>query len=402
MSGAALPRATIAGLSVTQIIGWGSTYYIPSVLAAALRSSLGLSPELVFGGVSVMLLVSAAVAPRAGRIMQARGVRGPMILGSAVMAAGLIALSQAQGLWTYALAWLVIGLAAPIALTQAAMSALAQIAGADARRAMGTLLLFSGFSSAVFWPLTAWLEARLGWRETCLVFAGLHLLICCPLQALVIPTLTGRREARVAPGPQERLASRLPPGRERLAMALVALAFSLGGFVSWGLPLQLVAILTAFGHPAATAVSIGALMGPAQVAARIGEVTLGQRADVLRIGLVATALMPFVVALPLIESQAVWVAIAFVVGYGLSAGTMTVVRSVLPLVLFGPADYARLLGRLALPQNTAFALSPTAYAAVMSAAGPRGALVLSCLGAALALAAMIGLNVAVGRSPETG
>jgi hypothetical protein len=112
--------------------------------------------------------------------------------------------------------------------------------------------------------------------------------------------------------------------------------------------------------------------------------------------------MPFVVALPLIESQAVWVAIAFVVGYGLSAGTMTVVRSVLPLVLFGPADYARLLGRLALPQNTAFALSPTAYAAVMSAAGPRGALVLSCLGAALALAAMIGLNVAVGRSPETG
>jgi predicted MFS family arabinose efflux permease len=128
-----------------------------------------------------------------------------------VMAAGLIALSQAQGLWTYALAWLVIGLAAPIALTQAAMSALAQIAGADARRAMGTLLLFSGFSSAVFWPLTAWLEARLGWRETCLVFAGLHLLICCPLHALVIPTLTGRREARVAPGPQERMASRLPP-----------------------------------------------------------------------------------------------------------------------------------------------------------------------------------------------
>jgi len=183
-------------------------------------------------------------------------------------------------------------------------------------------------------------------------------------------------------------------------MALLAMAFSLAGFVSWGLPLQLVDVLTSFGPPAGTAVSLAALMGPAQVAARIGDVTLGQRFDILRVGLLATLLMPFAVLLPLLESRSAWLAGAFVVGYGLSAGTMTIVRSVLPLGLFGPSRYARLVGRLALPQNTIFALSPVVYATVMSAAGPKAVLLLSCAGAVLALAAMAGLVVAVRRSEE--
>jgi predicted MFS family arabinose efflux permease len=402
-SGERLPRGAIIGLAVTQMIGWGSTYYIPSVLAPALRGSLDLSQQMVFGGITIMLLVSAAVAPTAGRILQERGVREPMMLGSALLASALLILAQAEGLASYALAWVVIGLAAPVALSQGAMSAMAQIAGPNARRALSTMLLLSGFSSGVFWPLTAWLDGAVGWRSTCVIFAALNLLVCLPIHSLVVPKKP-RRPAGTesAVTMDEGAAPRLRPEREAAALVLVALAFSLGGFVSWGLPLQLVELLAAFGHPAATSVAIAAIMGPAQVAARIGEVAFGHRAGIMTVAQAAAWLMPFAVLVPLIDTRSAPLAAAFVIGYGLSAGAMTIVRSVLPLMLFGRARYAKLLGQLFLPQNIAFALSPLVFASVMSAYGPRGVLLLSFATASLALAAMIGLVAMVRRSGVDG
>src|SRR5688572_12872362 len=148
MSNPALASA-ICGLALTMMIGWGSTYYVPAVLAPALRSDLGLSEEAVFSGVTVMLLVAAAVAPFAGRVMERIGARGPLVVGSLMMTLALVGLSLAQGLWSYLLVWVLIGAATPLALSQAAVSAIAERAGSNARRAVSTLLLLSGFSSTI-------------------------------------------------------------------------------------------------------------------------------------------------------------------------------------------------------------------------------------------------------------
>ena len=42
----------LAGLALTRIIGWGSIYYSPSVLADYLQREIGLSPTTIFGGMS--------------------------------------------------------------------------------------------------------------------------------------------------------------------------------------------------------------------------------------------------------------------------------------------------------------------------------------------------------------
>ena len=47
----------IAGLGFTQIVGWGTTYLMPSVLGRHLQDDLGISPELVFAGITVMFAV---------------------------------------------------------------------------------------------------------------------------------------------------------------------------------------------------------------------------------------------------------------------------------------------------------------------------------------------------------
>ncbi len=388
-------RLAVVSLAATQLIGWGSTYYLPAVLVVPLGRDLGLSRELVFAGVTIMLLAGAVAAPRAGLFMDRRGVRGLLALGSGLMALALAILSQSTSWLGYALAWTLAGLAMPLALSQGALAVLARVAGADARRAFATMLLMSGFSATVFWPLTAWLDAAIGWRATCLVFAALHLAVCLPLHLLV----TGRRLERppetMGGVPAPASPTELPAGRQRVAFWWCALAFSVQGFVSWGLPLNVVEILKALDHPTATAVALGSLIGPAQVAARLGETLFGQRIGILRVGLASALLAPFAVGLPLAAGASLPVAAAFVIGYGLSAGAFTIVRAVIPLALFGRERYATMTGRLAVPQNIAFAVAPVAFAAALDAWGAAGTLWLAVGGAGVALASLVALSVAV-------
>ncbi|HYF57242.1 MAG TPA: hypothetical protein VEA41_23535, partial [Salinarimonas sp.] len=90
-------RVAVVALAATQLIGWGTTYYLPAVLAEPLARDLGLPRGAVFAGVTVMLVVGALVAPRAGVVMDRRGVRGLLALGSAMMAAALAILALSGG-----------------------------------------------------------------------------------------------------------------------------------------------------------------------------------------------------------------------------------------------------------------------------------------------------------------
>jgi len=244
-------------------------------------------------------------------------------------------------------------------------------------------MLLGGLSSTIFWPLGAWLDAAYGWRAMCLVFAALNLVVCAPVHAIFVRPLA-IREGR--PAASATMAPAPPPiseARRRSAFILMATAFSLTGFVSWGLPLQMVEILKAFGHPVTFAVLGGSLMGPAQMAARLAEMVFGRSLGILTIGVISAALMPVAVGLPVLGPSSAAVAIAFVFGYGMAAGAMTVVRNVAPLALFGRETYATMNGWLSLPQNIVFAISPMVFAFVMRHWGAAATLVLA-FGAALA------------------
>jgi predicted MFS family arabinose efflux permease len=389
----ALPHRAILGLALTQLTGWGTTYYVPSVLAPKFAADLGLTPQLIFGGITLMLLVSAATAPVTSRLIESRGARTVLVLGSVLMALALLVLASAQGMWTYGLSWLIVGIAAPAALLQGALSALAGIAGPGARRAIARLLLITGLAATVFWPLTTWLEGLLGWRGTLFAYAAANLLLCVPVIALVVPRHARAPKAAVS----QAMSLPLAPEAEKAAFILSAAAFSFSGFVTAGLGPLLVQLLGAFGHSTQSAVAIGALVGPAVVIARLGEVSLGSRVGTLAIGLIALVVLPLAVTLPLLSGSSAVIATIFVVAYGMAGGTMTVVRSVLPLALFGRDRYNRLLGSLAVPQNTALALAPMIFAAMLSAFGPQAAILLSLIFALLALGAMVALAMLVRR-----
>ena len=105
----------------------------------------------------------------------------------------------------------------------------------------------------------------------------------------------------------------------------------------------------------AVAVSLGAIIGPAQVGARVVEMFAGRRYHpvwtmIASAVLVAVAAVMLYAGFPLLA-----LAIAL---YGAGNGIGTVARGSLPLALFGADRYAVLMGRLALPILIAMAVSP--------------------------------------------
>ena len=80
-------RIVVRVLGLTQILAWGSSYYLPAVLGKSIAADTGWPLALVVGGLSLGLLVAALFSPRVARVIQAQGGR-PV---SGLLAVGLAA-----------------------------------------------------------------------------------------------------------------------------------------------------------------------------------------------------------------------------------------------------------------------------------------------------------------------
>ncbi len=372
-------RSVVLVLGTAQTLAWGSSFYLPAVLAASMAPELGVTVPTVYALLSMALVVAALGGPLAGRLIDHHGGRPVLMASSAVFAAGLLALALAQGFVTLALAWLLLGAAMGFGLYDAAFAALVRLYGRDARSAITGITLLGGFASTVGWPLTALAETHLGWRGACAAWAAAHLLIALPLNALL--PRPAPQPAPAAPVGDVAAAPVPPPLAPRHLAPLLAGVFALLSIVSTGVATHLPALLQAGGATRAAAVATAALVGPAQVAARLLEMGLLKRLSPLLSARAAALGHPAGAALMLALGPLG--AVPFAVLHGLGNGLITIVRGTLPLALFGAAGYGVRQGWLTLPARLLGALSPWAFGLVMAHWGP-GVLWLS---GALALAA---------------
>jgi MFS family permease len=379
MSGAGRPTTSIViALGVAQTVAWASTYYLPAVLATPMARDLGISPVMVFAAFSAAMVVSAFVGPWAGVMIDRHGGRGILIGSNLVFAAGLGCMAMAQGPVLLWLGWLIVGFGMGIGLYEAAFSALACIYGKAARSPITGITLLAGFASTVGWPLSALLEARYGWRTTCLVWAALHLFLALPLNAwlpagnLSVPAAATQATGAVA-------------GRARLTMMLLAFVFAVTWFNSTAMAAHLPRLLVAAGATTAVAVAAGALIGPAQVAARIAEFTLLRRFHPLISTRIATLTHPIGAGVLL------WLgapgAYAFAFLHGAGNGVLTIAKGTLPLALFGPVGYGVTQGLISGPGRVLQAASPLLFGYALDRYGVNAV----WLTTGLALAALLAL-----------
>jgi hypothetical protein len=132
-------------------------------------------------------------------------------------------------------------------------------------------------------------------------------------------------------------------------------------------------------------VLVGALIGPAQVGARLLEFGLLRRVHPLLSARLASALHPLgALCLAAFGAPA---AAVFGVLHGAGNGILTIAKGTLPLVVFGPLGYGRRQGWLMLPARGAQALAPWLFGIALDRWG-AGALGVSAALGALAFLAL--------------
>lgn len=375
----------IAGLGTTQIIGWGSAFTPLMVLGATFAHDLNVPREIAFAGITVMLIVSALVAPHVGKAVSRRGARPVMMAGSAILGASMVAMALCSGIFTYMLAWVIIGIGMPMALNNTAMPGLVEVVGRNARRAITALTLMSGLTSTVFLPLIVLLDGRFGWRGAYLVFALLHFFVCLPIHAAVLARDPhAKRNAPPASSGSAAstfLQGSLPASKRKLAFAMIALWSCTEGMLTWGLNLQIIDVMKGLGLTHAAAIGVWMFTGPCQASARLVDLVLGNRFHILTAALTSAALAPIGFLVLLFAGMSVWTAGTFCVCFGIAHGFYAIARNTLPLMLFGQREYALYMGRLSVPQNIANAVAPVLFASILFRVGPEMAVWLAALSA---------------------
>jgi len=366
-------RVVITTLGITQILAWGSSFYLPAVLAKPIAADTGWSLAWVVGGLSVGLLAAGLISPQVGRTIDVKGGRPVLIASSFLLGTGLATLALAHSLSVYLLAWLLLGVGMGTGLYDAAFATLGRLYGKQARSAITTLTLWGGFASTVCWPLSAWLVEHLGWRGACGVYAAIQVLISLPLHAFILPsTGTVRPDGKPSGSTPEAPAPPTLSGPRRIrAFLLLATILTLGAVTASMIGVHLLTFLQARGLELAGAVALGALVGPSQVGARVIEMAFGRHYHpiwtmVASVALVAAGMTLLAIDLPILA-----LALAF---YGAGNGIGSIAKGTLPLALFGPLGYASLMGRLAMPSLLAQALSPSIGAILIEWGGPDAAL----------------------------
>jgi hypothetical protein len=168
-------------------------------------------------------------------------------------------------------------------------------------------------------------------------------------------------------------------------MALLAFVFSAAWFVTGAMAAHLPRLLEAAGATPTAAVAAAALVGPAQVAARVAEFGFLRRAHPLISARLACIAHPVgAAALLLIGAPA---AAAFTLLHGAGNGVLTIVKGTLPLAIFGPEGYGRRQGLIGAPSRFVQACAPFLFGVMIDWYG-AGSVALSaacCLSALIAL-----------------
>ncbi|MEN9314044.1 MAG: hypothetical protein RIS35_437 [Pseudomonadota bacterium] len=379
MPSAAPPKLglVVTGLGVTQIIGWGTTFYIPAVLAGRIVDDTGWTLTTFVAAFSWCMLVSGLISKRLGGLLDRIGARRVMSWGSVALAAGLLVVATARHEVVLFLGWTIIGVGMRAALYDAAFTALAHMAGQRARRSISIVTLWGGLASTFFWPVGHLLGEAVGWRWALVVYAVLNLLCCLPIHRRLPAHVPADAPSSSAPpvpaapaaGVAAQREGRLQGSARDRAVVVLSVIFAGHALVWSGMSAHMMELLTGLGLAAGVAVSLSTVIGVAQVGSRLLEMVAQNRLAPLGVGVGAMAMLVGALTIFWAASpSASLIGLACVV-YGAANGLITIVRGALPLAVFGNLAYGETLGRIAAPGLVCSALGPVLFAWVIERIG---------------------------------
>lgn len=361
------PWVMLWPLALAQLVSWGTLYYSFPLFVGPMLAELHWPVAAANGALTLGLLVTGLAAYPVATVLDRRGGRTLMTLGS--LGAGLLLLvwSRLSSLPAFFVLWLALGACMACVLIETIFAIVNQHFGDDVRRGITAVTLVTGFSGTVFVPFIGLLLPSLGWRDALLVLAALNLLVCAPLHWIFAPPSAPAH-------PHHDAAAHARDGRAVMRERLRDPVF--WGLVLWytsysltasSIIFQFVPLLRVQDVPNRDIYLAFALVGPVQVGARILVVTLGRSASTARLGAVTTLLVPLALLVMILAPPVLGTLCVFSALFGAGHGVTTILRGTAPAEWLGRAHYARTMGAIALPMMFAMAIAPLWTATVWTA-----------------------------------
>ena len=376
------PRAALPALCATQIVSWGIVYYAFPVLNPQITAATGWSAGATAAAFSLGLVVSALAGIRVGRILDRRGPRIVMTVGSVLGAVSLLIVAAAPNVPVFMAGWALAGLAMATTFYQPAFAALTRWWAPDHVRALTVVTLAGGLASTVFAPLTAALADHLSWRHTYLVLAAVLAAVTIPAHALAL-----RAPWPDAPTSPARAAVDAAKAERGRPFLLLAAAFTLSGFALYAVVVALVPLLLERGYTTSQAAWALGVGGAGQTLGRTLYAALARRTTATARSTILIALGGVTTAAFAAVSSPYALLLAVSVVAGMVRGNLTLLQATAITDRWGATHYGRLSGLLAAPATTAAALAPFAGAALAVPLGGYGPLF--CLLAGVSAAAAL-------------
>jgi MFS family permease len=377
-------RRLVGWLSLAQLITWGSVFYTFALLLAPVEKELGLGRAQSSLAFSIALFAEGVFAFPVGRWIDRGHERAVMAGGSLVIAAGLVLHAFVHSAAGFYGAWLVLGAGLSATLYTPVFAVVTRRFPQDFRRAIITLTFLGGLASSVFIPVSAWLIARLGWRDALLVLAALHLVVCVPLHAIC---LRGAPPARAPSAAAQ--GEHSPAQLLRSAPFLLILLFVIGMMgITAAIPPHLVSLLREAGLGEGWVIAIPASIGVIQVLGRLLLFFFEHRFDLHLANRLIPFLIPLALAALIAGAAHPLAGLLFVLLYGLGNGMLTIVKGTAIAQYVSREHVASLNGAMGLPSAVARAVAPVLLGVMWTRdAGYRwGLLVLLGVGIVAALA----------------
>ena len=363
-----LGTMSVVILGLAQILVWGGSFFLLSILADPIVKDTGWSQQWVLGSLSIGILVSGFLSPQVGKLIANQYGHALLALSGLVIGTGLTILALTDSIPVLVIAWIIIGGGMAMGLYDALFATLGALYGVQARSSIGAVTLISGFCTTIIWPAIALLVSTFGWRGSCLIYAAVLAIAVYPMYKIALP-------AHPQPPHQPHVSSAASNQEidNRVYMLLAAI-FTLAAAIMTAISVQLITLLQASHYSFAAAVALGAILGPSQVGARIVEILFRDRHPI-KIALMSSALVASGLLIIAVIPAFAAIGVAF---YGAGNGLRAIIRGSLPLVLTCPANYPLIMGKVARPALIGQALTPLACGFLLQTFGPKTVMWVLC------------------------
>jgi len=341
-------------LGVAQIFLWGGSYFLLPILSASIIAEFNWSEKFLSACLSMSLLISGLIAPRVGKLIGQYDKNYILLLSGMAMALGLMLLYATSGPAGFILAWVVLGIAMGMGLYDALFASIGKKYGRVSGKLIVQITLVSGFTTTLIWPLLTFLLHQYGWRMSCMVYAGLLLLITLPVHFFTLFNSSEQTTSIDRNIPLTKPSVKAVRINKDSVYYLLVCNFSLGSVVMTSVYLYLIAFLVTHKISMEQAVFMAAFLGPGQVSVRLLDTVIRQKPPIIKAIFSACLILAGLVLLRISPDYG-FIGV-FLFGFG--NGLRSILRGALPLKYYRKEAYPVAIGSLARLPLVAQALTP--------------------------------------------